>query len=335
MPIASAVRSAAQQTIDLLNERVTLLEQVIDNFPGGLLLFDRNLSMVLCNDRQRQMLDYPDELFAGGNPGLESIFRFNAERGEYGPGDVEVLVAERMERVARREAHVFERTRPNGTVLEIRGVPLADGGFVTTYLDVTEQRRNAALIAHLAHHDMLTGLANRTLLMDRLQMAVAGARRGRRMALHYLDLDKFKPINDRYGHAMGDAVLKRVAEGMRRVVRETDTVARLGGDEFVVIQSDVSIASDAAKLAQRLIAAIGERHFANNADVTVGVSVGIAFAPDNGDTPHGLLNKADTALYAAKRDGGNRLHFHSVPVTMGSDKAHAWQESSVWDRDVF
>ncbi len=332
---ASAVKSTAQQTIDLLNERVRLLEQVIDNFPGGIQLFDKQLSMVLCNRQQREMLDYPDELFANGNPGLEAIFRLNAGRGEYGPGNIEQLVADRMERVAKREPHIFERTRPNGTILEIRGVPLDDGGFVTTYLDVTEQRKNAAMIAHLAHHDMLTGLANRTLLMDRLAMALAGARRGRRIALLYLDLDKFKPINDRYGHAMGDSVLKRVADAMRRVVRETDTVARLGGDEFVVIQSDVNAASDAAKLAQRLINALGERHYTNNADVTVGVSVGIAFAPEDGDTPDALLHHADTALYKAKQGGGGRMHFHSRPATMDFDMAKAWSEPAAWDRDVF
>lgn len=334
-PAASAVKSSALQTIELLYERVAMLEQVVDNFPGGILLFDRNLSMVLCNRQQRQMLGYPDELFAGGNPSLETIFRFNAERGEYGPGDVEAHVAERMERVARREAHVFERQRPNGTILEIRGVPLEDGGFVTTYLDVTEQRKSAALIAHMAHHDMLTGLANRTLLMDRLQMALAAAKRGRRMALHYLDLDKFKPINDRYGHAMGDMVLKRVADQMQRVVRETDTVARLGGDEFVVVQADVNVASDAAKLAHRLINVVSERSFANNADVSVGVSIGVAFAPDDGETPDGILHKADSALYAAKKDGGRRLHFHSVPASLGADKAQAWQDQANWDRDVY
>ena len=137
-PTSSVDKSIAMQTIDLLSERVQLLEQVVDNFPGGIQLFDKNLQLVLCNQQQREMLGYPDELFAGGDPSLETIFRFNAERGEYGPGNVEDLVAERMQRVALREPHVFERTRPNGTVLEIRGMPLADGGFVTTYLDVIE-----------------------------------------------------------------------------------------------------------------------------------------------------------------------------------------------------
>lgn len=334
-PEAAEARTIARQTIDLLSERVQLLEQVIDNFPGGIQLFDKNLSMVLCNRQQREMLDYPDELFAAGDPSLESIFRFNAARGEYGPGNVEELVADRMERVARREAHVFERTRPNGTVLEIRGMPLADGGFVTTYLDVTEQRKNAAMIAHMAHHDMLTGLANRKLLLDRLAMELARSRRGQNMALLYLDLDKFKPINDRYGHAVGDAVLKHAAERMTRLVRETDTVARLGGDEFVILQSGINAAGDAAKLAHRLINGVGEKRFISNAEVTVGVSVGIALAPSDGDSPDDILHAADSALYKAKRNGGSRLNFHSVPAGMGPDKVEAWSNPVLWERDIY
>lgn len=332
---SSVEKSIAMQTIDLLSERVQLLEQVVDNFPGGIQLFDKNLQLVLCNRQQREMLGYPDELFASGDPTLETIFRFNAERGEYGPGNVEELVAERMQRVARREPHVFERTRPNGTVLEIRGMPLADGGFVTTYLDVTEQRKSAAMIAHMAHHDMLTGLANRKLLLDRLTMELARSRRGHNMALLYLDLDKFKPINDRYGHAVGDQVLKHVADRMARLVRETDTVARLGGDEFVVIQSGINAAGDAAKLATRLIGSVSEKHFVSNADVTVGVSVGIALAPGDGDSPDNLLHAADSALYTAKRNGGLRLNFHSTPPSMGRDKSEAWSNPVLWERDIY
>ena len=326
---------ATSEMLTTLRERVGLLEQVVNNFPGGIQLFDKNLAMVFCNQQQRNMLDYPDQLFANGNPNLEAIFRFNAERGEYGPGEVEQLVSERMERVARREAHVFERTRPNGTVLEIRGMPLADGGFVTTYLDVTEQRKNAALIAHLAHHDMLTGLPNRALLMDRLSMSLARANRGHRMALLYLDLDKFKPINDRYGHAMGDDVLKRVADKMQSVVRDTDTVARIGGDEFVIIQQDIKSASDAAKLATRVIAAVSERQFSNNVDVTVGVSIGIAFAPEDADSADKLIQNADKALYNAKKQGGSRLHFHRIPPALGKEMAEAWTNPTLMTRDAF
>ena len=247
------------------NERIRLLEAVIDNFPGGLLLFDSELKLVLCNAQQRRLLDYPDALFANGNPSLEQIFAFNAERGEYGPGNVEDLVKTRMDLVAKRRAHVFERQRPNGTILEIRGMPLPDGGFVTTYLDVTEQRKNQALIAHLAHHDQLTNLPNSTMMLDRLHVALAGVRRGRKVALHYIDLDKFKPINDTCGHAVGDVVLKNTAKKILAAVRETDTVARIGGDEFVIVQVDAQTADDAEIVARRVISSVSEVTFLDDA----------------------------------------------------------------------
>jgi diguanylate cyclase (GGDEF)-like protein len=331
-PQARALMSAAEQTIELLSQRIGLLEAVVNNFPGGLLLFDHDLTLVLCNDRQRQLLEYPDELFAHGNPTLEQIFRFNAERGEYGPGRTEDHVKMRMELVARREPHVFERTRPNGTILEIRGMPLSDGGFVTTYVDVSEQRRAQALIQHLAHHDQLTGLANRALLMDRLHMALAQVKRGRRMALHYIDLDKFKPINDRHGHAAGDQVLKRAAAAMQRSVRETDTVARIGGDEFVIIQTDIETTADAGKVARRVLDAVSEPHFAEGADLSVGASIGIAQAPWDGDATDELLRKADLALYRSKEAGGSRINFYSSPPKVEATTA---PEQIAWARDIY
>ena len=208
--------------VDDLVERTRLLEAVIDNFPGGISVFDKDLRMVLCNDRQKQMLEYPDNLFADGFPSLEDIYWFNAKRGEYGPGEAEAHVRLRMDLARQQKAHTFERTRPNGTVLEIRGVPLRGGGFVTTYMDVTEQRQSQATIAHMAHHDSLTSLPNRILFKDRLEQAVARARRGEWIAVHFVDLDRFKPVNDGFGHAVGDALLRAVAERINRAKRETD-----------------------------------------------------------------------------------------------------------------
>ena len=298
--------------VHALKERIGFLESVIDNFPGGLLLLDKNLNVVLCNEQQKRLLDYPAELFANGNPSLETLFRFNATRGEYGPGDVESLVKWRMDRARERKAHIVERTRPNGVVLEIRGMPLEGGGFVTTYLDVTEQRNQQALIAHLAHHDPLTDLPNRALMLDRLRLALARVRRGEAMALYYLDLDKFKPVNDTYGHAVGDALLVEIAERFRSATRDTDTVARVGGDEFVILQSEVRLVSDVETLACRLLRVLRSPIVIGDCALDIGVSIGIALAPIDGLHEDELLSKADRALYQCKSSGGNNYMLHAA-----------------------
>jgi diguanylate cyclase (GGDEF)-like protein len=300
-----------RQTADELRQRIQLLEAVINNFPGGILLFDRDLRLVLCNRQQQSLLEYPDSLFAAGAPSLEQIIRFNAQRGEYGPGRVEDHVAMRMALVAEKRPHVFERTRPNGTALQIRGVPLPEGGFVTTYLDVTEQRKNQALISYLAHHDPVTGLANRTKMLEHLGMALASVKSGCGLALHYIDLDQFKPVNDKLGHAIGDAILKSAAERMLGAVREADIVARVGGDEFVIVQTLVRSSDHAKSLAGRVIKALSQAHSVEGESVLVSASVGIALAPLDGAAADELLQKADKAMYRSKETGGGKATFHA------------------------
>lgn len=300
-------------SIAQLVERVGLLEAVIDNFPGGILLFDRDLRLVLCNAQQKQLLDYPDSLFQDGPPSLEHIFRFNAARGEYGDGDPEEQVRHRMELVRQRRIHTFERQRPNGTILEIRGVPLAEGGFVTTYLDVTEQRRSQALIAHMAHHDLLTDLPNRALLLDRLHQALARVKRGENLALHYLDLDGFKPVNDTHGHAAGDGLLCAVAARLKALVRESDTAARIGGDEFVILQTGIGRLRDAETLARRIIQSFSQPFDIAGKSIAVGVSAGVAVSPHDSTDGETLLRMADGALYRCKKQGGGRYLLHARP----------------------
>jgi diguanylate cyclase (GGDEF)-like protein len=295
-----------------LKEQVRLLEAVIENFPGGISLFDRDLKMVLVNEQQKKMLEYPLDLFDHGNPTLEDLFRLNASRGEYGPGDAEEQVARRMALVRMKRPHVYERTRPNGTVLEIRGMPLAGGGFVTTYLDVTEQRRTQALIAHMAHHDTLTNLPNRALFSDRLKTAIAMAKRSGLMAIHYIDVDNFKPVNDTFGHQAGDELLIAIADRLRRTVRENDTVARLGGDEFAIIQTGIREKMDAAVLARRTLAELGRDFDIGGGRVRVGASIGVAFAPLDGVDMDEVLVKADSALYRSKSCGRSRFTFHGA-----------------------
>lgn len=308
----SAAVSQMSNYVGLMRERIRMLEAVIENFPGGISLYDSNNQMVLCNDQQKALLDYPDELFSSGFPTLEELFRFNARRGEYGPGDVEEHVRRRLALVRERRPHQYERVRPNGTVLEVRGVPIEGGGFVTTYVDVTEKRRNQELIAHMAHHDMLTDLPNRKLFADRLQMAIAYSARNGLMAVHFLDIDNFKPVNDTMGHRAGDELLVAIATRLRSSVREQDTVARLGGDEFAIVQTGIRTRADAAVLADRIIGQVSRPFDIASTQVRVGVSIGIAFAPLDGSTTDELLAKADSALYRSKEQGRCRYSFFGV-----------------------
>ena len=214
-----------------------------------------------------------------------------------------------MELARKMEPHCYDRTRPNGIILEVRGMPLDGGGFVTTYLDVTEQRRNQQLVAHMAHHDPLTDLPNRMLFNDRLKTAVAQVRRQGLMAVHYLDLDKFKPVNDNFGHQGGDELLVGVADRIKNAVRENDTVARLGGDEFAIVQTGINQRADAAVLANRVLTLFRKPFDLSGTNVSVGISIGIALGPEDGATSDDLLVKADNALYRSKTDGRNRFSF--------------------------
>jgi diguanylate cyclase (GGDEF)-like protein len=176
-------------------------------------------------------------------------------------------------------------------------------------------RANARLIAsenklsHMAHHDPLTGLANRLLLHERLNNALLMARReGRQVAVLVIDLDGFKPVNDTYGHETGDRLLVEVASQLREVVRSSDTVARMGGDEFVVVLTPLAGPDMLNTLADRLAEAVKQANRRIHPAAQVSASIGIALYPEHGDTIHSLLHKADQAMYAAKSQGRDRWH---------------------------
>src|SRR5262249_41797083 len=173
----------------------------------------------------------------------------------------------------------------DGRCIAIRGQPIADGGTVTTHQDITEQRRSAAKIAHMALHDALTDLPNRVLLGEHLEHALARVERGEIVATHLFDLDHFKNVNDSLGHPVGDKLLKMVAERLRGLIREADTVARMGGDEFAIVQVGIAQPSDATSLAQRVIEAVGKPFEIDGHQVTIGTSIGIAISPADGTDP--------------------------------------------------
>jgi diguanylate cyclase (GGDEF)-like protein/PAS domain S-box-containing protein len=186
-----------------------------------------------------------------------------------------------------------------------------EGDVVTgTVVDVTERKQAAARVEFQAYHDSLTGLPNRVALRERMHVALAQARRsGLGMALMFVDLDEFKPVNDRYGHGVGDRLLKEVAVRLRECVRGEDTVARVGGDEFVLLLSSVRLGETAARVAQKLLERVREPVRIDENELRVSASVGIALYPDDGTDLEGLLRSADAAMYRAKQLGNDGFQF--------------------------
>ena len=197
--------------------------------------------------------------------------------------------------------------------IEIMLSPLAsaDGILVTAAIrDITVRRAMSLEAAHWANHDFLTGLPNRALLMDRISQAIALAQRhSEQVAVLFLDLDGFKHINDSLGHAVGDRLLQSVAMRLREQVRTSDTVSRQGGDEFVVLLSGAAEWMDAATVAKRIVAAIGDVHRLDGQNLNITTSIGITVFPADGDDADSLIKNADTAMYQAKENGRNGIQF--------------------------
>jgi diguanylate cyclase (GGDEF)-like protein/PAS domain S-box-containing protein len=183
-------------------------------------------------------------------------------------------------------------------------------GAVIVFHDVSAARQMSLQLSHLAQHDSLTDLPNRMLLNDRLQQAITMAKRhGYRIAVLFMDLDRFKHINDSLGHVVGDQLLQAVASRLERCVRESDTVGRQGGDEFVVVLSELEAAENAGISAAKLLAALTLPYHIGQHDVIVPVSIGVSIYPDDGDSAEALIRNADTAMYHAKENGRNNYQF--------------------------
>ncbi|MDA0190101.1 MAG: sensor domain-containing diguanylate cyclase, partial [Proteobacteria bacterium] len=218
---------------------------------------------------------------------------------------------------------IYQLGSHSGRVLwySISGNPMfdADGQFVGyhgTASDITSRLETEARFRHLAYHDSLTGLPNRRLLEDRIGQAIRAARRNEgRLALLLIDLDRFKPINDTFGHAIGDRVLEATGERLRNCVRAADTVARIGGDEFVVLLTAVSTTGDALQVAEKIIARIAEPIDIDGQRHRIGGSVGISLYPAHGDNAEDLLQHADQAMYQGKQQGGRTATIYTPSGT--------------------
>ena len=194
------------------------------------------------------------------------------------------------------------------TVSALRDESGALIGVVGVSRDISERRKAEAQIRHLALHDSLTGLPNRTLFSDRIELALAAAQRDRtRVAVLFIDLDRFKPINDTFGHAIGDQLLKKAAMRMLSRIRSSDTLARVGGDEFLVLLRNVSDAQAAMQVAEKIREVLCQPFLFSQCNLTISSSIGIAIYPDHGSSEAELCRNADIAMYQAKKGGRNAI----------------------------
>ena len=284
-------------------------DTAINNMSQGLCFFDAAHRLIVCNDRYIEMYDLPPDRVGPGTSLTEIVdMRFEAgsfpamSRDEYLHWRTKVAVS------AEPTDSIVELR--NGRTFKIRHRPMPDGGWVATHEDITEQRQSEVKIEYMAHHDSLTDLANRVLLNERLEQALGHRiHREEIVAVHHLDLDQFKAVNDTFGHLAGDKLLKIVAGRLRGLVRDTDTIARMGGDEFVIVQGPIRDPAEATSLAQRIIALISEPYDIDGHQAIIGASIGIAVGPGDGLRPDRLLRNADLALYRAKGDGRGTFRF--------------------------
>ena len=297
-----------QQQEENLRIRNLQFDTAINNMSQGLCFFDAAHRLIVCNDRYIEMYDLPPDRVGPGTS-LTEIVDMRFEAGSFpAMSRDEYLHWRKNVAVSAKPTESIVELR-NGRTFKIRHRPMPDFGWVATHEDITEQRRSEIKIEHMAHHDSLTDLANRVLLNERLEHAIGRINGEEMVAVHHLDLDQFKAVNDTFGHPAGDKLLKIVADRLRGLVRGTDTIARMGGDEFVIVQSPIADPTDATSLAQRVIKLMGEPYDIDGQQAIIGASVGIAVGPGDGLSADKLLRNADLALYRAKGDGRGTFRF--------------------------
>jgi diguanylate cyclase (GGDEF)-like protein len=295
-----------------LADRTRELEMTLETMDQGLILVDAAGIVVICNRRAVEMLDLPAEMMNSKPRFIDQLdYQWRINHSSRQEGTFEEFVRART--VVDRPSSM-ELRRPDGRILEVRSMPIGDGGVVRTYTDITQRKTAEERTHYLAHHDDLTRLANRVGFRNRLQEAIEIARISRRgLAVLYLDLDQFKQINDRRGHAVGDRVLAEAAQRMRAAVRSVDTVGRLGGDEFAIILPFVDKPPAIAVMGERLVDVLSVPFIIDGEAAACGASVGIALYPEDGQTADKLIAHADQALYAAKSAGRNTFRFYRPP----------------------
>jgi diguanylate cyclase (GGDEF)-like protein/PAS domain S-box-containing protein len=305
-----------------------LRQSILDSLPFAVIATDLDGRILTANPAAAQLLGYERSELIGQSVLLvheSGELRRRAEElsqqtGMDIPANFQVIVASGSQQTADEREWTYVRKDGSQLPVNIAITAMRDDngrvhGFLKVAYDITERKRSEAVIRHMAHHDALTGLPNRALLMDRLRIAIDQARRrGGRLALLILDIDHFKRVNDSLGHLVGDRLLLTVSRRLQQRVRRSDTVARLGGDEFVILLSDANSREALTPLIKQVAAAIAAPIQVEEHELLVSSSIGGCVFPDDGDDATTLLKRADTAMYHAKAAG--RSNFQWFAPTM-------------------
>ena len=294
--------------------RLRLWATVSESTSEGVMITDRDGCIVAINRSFSAITGYRESEALGQTPAL-----LRSDRHEE---DFYQQMWRRLKEQGAWTGEIWNR-RKSGEVypewLNINAVTDADGEvshYVGVFSDISDIKNSQARLEHLAHHDPLTDLPNRLLFHARIVHALERARRhAGHVAVMFIDLDRFKNINDSYGHPFGDTLLSAVARRIAGCVREEDTVARIGGDEFAVLLDDVPSSSEAIRVVEKLMEAFSGATPCGDRELFVTVSVGVSLFPQDGDDARELLRNADTAMYRAKEEGRNTYRFYTEEMT--------------------
>lgn len=300
-------------TESLAQNRERLLGVAFHHSGEAIMITDHDNCIVTVNPAFTELTGYTQEEVVGKNPSMLSAGRTTRE--EY----------ERMWAAISLKGYwqgeIWDRRKDGGVYPKWLSISVMrdESGEIRFHIahfsDISAERAAEAKLHHMAHHDMLTGLSNRVSLKDRLEHALALARReSSRVALLFIDLDRFKSINDTLGHHVGDELLIAVSQRLRQCVRESDLVARLGGDEFVVMLPGLDQSPAAASVAEKIVASIGEPYLIGAHTLYTTPSVGIAIYPEDGADGESLMRNADAAMYHAKSAGRNNFQFFDAKM---------------------
>ena len=304
---AAAIQRANIRCESVLREQNSLFESALHHLPVGLSMFDGEQRLIMCNPAYRRLYDLSEELACAGASFSDIVLNYVRREG----GDDERIrldgarnwITEHLSKF--KLGNIFTETvhLSDGRSIFKRVSPIIGGGWVDIQEDVTAVRQSGEKLEWLARHDALTGIANRFQFLQRLerQFECYDPRLG--FALHWIDLDHFKEINDHYGHQVGDGYLKSVAHRLATSLRAGDLVGRLGGDEFAILQVGGGRKELAEQFAARVLKTISQPHDVLGHKFNANASIGIALAPQHGQDPDQLFSRADTALYYAKSHG--------------------------------